>query len=254
MKSAFLVATITLVFCFVGVFAIYSSISQHDVPYRHQLHKQPNVTNFHNVSFKNTIKKSRLSSVQIVSIFPEQQMISTSSGTYFETYGNYFVVGVAHGLGGPCENTKIVVDGNVYDCKKYIFVDQNNDYAIIQIEKIENRTPIKIPQDLPKNKKWIKSLSLLNKVVYTGFPNNLGALTISGEIAGFSSSEHVYIISYAWQGSSGSGVFDHSGKYIGYVVAVDVGQTDLGVQILQNVVLVMPAFKIDWSKAVTEAE
>ena len=253
-KSAFVLVTVVSLLSIVGAFTVYSSISQHDVPYKHQIRDKSNVTNFHSVSFKNSIKKSRLSSVQIVSIFPEQQMISTSSGTYFESYGGYFVVGVAHGLGGPCENTKIVVDGNVYDCKKYIFVDQNQDYSIIQVEKISNRKPIKIPQDLPKNKKWVKSLSLLNKVVYTGYPNNLGALTISGEIAGFSSSEHIYIISYAWQGSSGSGVFDHSGKYIGYVVAVDVGQTDLGVQILQNVVLVMPAFKIDWSKAITEAE
>lgn len=253
-KSAFIIFTVSLFFSVIGAFAIYSTISQYDLPYRTEIRNNTNVSSYYNVSLKSTIKKSRLSSVQVVSIFPEEQMISTSSGTYFESYGSYFVVGVAHGLGGPCENTKIVVDGTVYDCIKYIDIDQNYDYSIIQTEKIKNRTPIQIPQDLPKNKKWLKSLSLLNKVVYTGYPNNLGALTISGEIAGFSSSEHVYIISYAWQGSSGSGVFDHTGKYIGYVVAVDVGQTDLGVQILQNVVLVMPAYKIDWTKAITEAE
>tara|TARA_B100000886_G_scaffold218990_1_gene152015 strand:+ start:1575 stop:2360 length:786 start_codon:yes stop_codon:yes gene_type:complete len=253
-KSAFVILTISFIFSVIGVFAVYSTLSQHEVPYNHQIRDNTNPSNYYNVSFKNTIKKSRLSTVQVVSIFPEEEMISTSSGTYFESYGSYFVVSVAHGLGGPCENTKIVVDGSVYSCIKYIEVDQNYDYAIIQTEKIKSRKPIKIPQDLPKNKEWLKSLSLLNKVVYTGYPNNLGALTISGEISGFSSSEHVYIISYAWQGSSGSGVFDHSGKYIGYVVAVDVGQTDLGVQILQNVVLVMPAYKIDWTKAITEAE
>ena len=62
------------------------------------------------------------------------------------------------------------------------------------------------------------------------------------------------MISYAWQGSSGSGVFDSKGKFVGHVVAVDVGQTEFGFQILQNVVLVVPAFKIDWSKVITESE
>ncbi len=103
-------------------------------------------------------------------------------------------------------------------------------------------------------KQWIKSYSILNKVVYTGYPNTLGPLTISGEIAGFSPSQHAYMISYAWQGSSGSGVFDHSGKYIGYVVAIDIGQTEHGIQILQNVVLVVPAFNVDWNKTITESE
>ena len=253
-RSGFKITSAVVIIGFVASFATYSTIVQHSIPYRHQIQAATNISDYHNVSLKKAIKKSKQSSVRIVSILPEEQLISTSSGTYFESYGGYFVVGVAHGIGGPCESTKIVVDDIVHDCKKYIYVDQNQDYSIIQVEKIENRKPIKIPQDLPKNNQWRKSLSLLNKIVYTGYPNNIGALTISGEIAGFSSSEYIYAISYAWQGSSGSGVFDHSGKYIGYVVAVDVGQTDLGVQILQNVVLIVPAYKIDWIKAITEAE
>ena len=45
-----------------------------------------------------------------------------------------------------------------------------------------------------------------------------------------------------------------TGKYIGYVVAIDVGQTEMGVQILENVVLVMPAYNIDWLAAIIQAE
>ena len=93
----------------------------------------------------------------------------------------------------------------------------------------------------------------MNKLIYTGFPNTIGPLTITGNVAGFGGSEYLYIISYAWQGSSGSGVFDKNGKYIGYVVAIDVGQTEFGIQVLENLVLVAPAFKVDWSKTITEA-
>ena len=62
------------------------------------------------------------------------------------------------------------------------------------------------------------------------------------------------MLSYAWQGSSGSGVFDENGKYIGYVVAIDIGKTEHGIQILQNVVLVVPAFNVDWTKTITDSE
>ena len=252
-KSIRIIFAALLVFS-VTTLVFYSTYSQYSVPYRHQIQNSSNASSYYNVSHSRTIKKSRQSTVQIISIVPDRGMISAFSGTYFESAGGYFVVSVAHGISGPCENTKIIHKENVYDCKKYIHIDPATDYSIIQIEQIPDRVPIKIPRDLPKNRQWIKSFSLLNKVVYTGFPNNLGPLTIGGEIAGFSSTEHAYVLSYAWQGSSGSGVFDHSGKYIGYVVAIDVGQTELGFQILQNVVLVMPAYKIDWTKAITEAE
>ncbi len=253
-KSASKFVLLMSLVSFAAAGVTYSIVTQNDIPYRYQIRDSSNVSSYYNISLKKAIKKSRESTIQIVSIVPDEGMISTSSGTYFESYGGYFVVGVAHGIGGPCEHTKIVADGKLYDCKKYIHIDQGVDYSIIQIDKIQTRVPIEIPKDLPKNKQWIKSFSLLNRVVYTGYPNNLGPLTISGDIAGFARSEHAYVLSYAWQGSSGSGVFDHSGKYIGYVVAIDVGQTEFGVQILENVVLVMPAFRIDWEKAITEAE
>ena len=244
------VAASTLFFLFV----FYSVYSQYSIPSKKEIQNNKNVSSFYNTSYRSTIKKSRLSTVQIISMVPDEGLISAFTGTYFEAYGDFFVVSVAHGIHGPCEYTKIVFDDKLYSCKKYIYVDTHVDYSIIQIDEILERKPIKIPRDLPKNKQWIKSYSILNKVVYTGYPNTLGPLTISGEIAGFSPSQHAYMISYAWQGSSGSGVFDHSGKYIGYVVAIDVGQTELGLQILQDVVLIVPAFNIDWTKVITEAE
>tara|TARA_R110001592_G_scaffold153762_1_gene382512 strand:- start:406 stop:1191 length:786 start_codon:yes stop_codon:yes gene_type:complete len=237
-----------------ALFVFYSVSNQYSIPNKKEIQNNKNISSFYNTSYQSTIKKSRLSAVQVISMVPEKGMISAFTGTYFEAYGDFFVVSVAHGIHGPCEHTKIVFDDKLYNCKKYIYVDAHADYSIIQIDEILERSPIKIPRDLPKNKQWIKSYSILNKVVYTGYPNTLGPLTISGEIAGFSPSQHAYMISYAWQGSSGSGVFDHSGKYIGYVVAIDVGQTELGLQILQDVVLIVPAFNIDWTKVITEAE
>ena len=55
------------------------------------------------------------------------------------------------------------------------------------------------------------------------------------------------MFSHAYGGASGSGVFSASGKYIGHVVAIDVGRTEFGVDVLENIVIVVPAFNIDWS-------
>ncbi len=252
-SAARLAAIATLFMLFTG-FVFYSTMSSYDVPYRHQIQKDDNISKHYTVSHRKAIKKSRESAVQVFSIEPSQGLLSTFTGTYFESFGSYFVITVAHGIQGACEDTKIVYKTDFYDCKKYITVDNQIDYAIIQVDKIEDRKPIKIPSDIPKNKQWILSYSLLNKLIYTGYPNTIGPLTISGEVSGFANSEYIYMISYAWQGSSGSGVFDSKGKFIGHVIAVDVGQTEFGFQILQNVVLVVPAFKIDWTKIITESE
>jgi len=237
-----------------SVFATYSSIiSNQTVPLVYPA-SDSNISDYYPASFNKAIKKSRQSAVQIVSIEPNSGHLSIFSGTYFEAGGSYFVVTVLHGIAGECEVTKIIHQDQIHDCIKYITSDSMADYIIIQVEKMESRVPIKIPQDIPNNQQWKRTYSLLNKLVYTGYPNTVGPLTIDGEVSGFAGTDYLYMLSYAWQGSSGSGVFDKNGKYIGYVVAIDVGQTEHGVQILQNVVLVVPSFKIDWTKALTESE
>ena len=249
-RIAIVVAFLILVSCFV----FYSSMSDRSVPYQHQLQRDNNISKYYPVSRQKAIKRSRESAVQVLSMNPYKGFLSTFSGTYFESFGGYFIITVAHGIQGPCEHTKVLYGGDVYDCKKYITVDNHIDYAIIQIDKMDNRRAIKIPKDVPNSKQWIQSYSILNKLVYTGYPNTIGPLTISGEVAGFAVSQYIYMISYAWQGSSGSGVFDSNGKFVGHIVAVDVGQTEFGFQILQNVVLIVPAFKIDWTRVITESE
>ena len=91
-------------------------------------------------------------------------------------------------------------------------------------------------------------------MVYTGYPNTIGPLTFSGEIADVAGYRYIYVNSYAWEGSSGSGVFDSDGNFIGYVVAVDIGKNDYGVQILNNLVLVIPSFHVNWGKTITEVK
>ena len=125
--------------------------------------------------------------------------------------------------------------------------DESGDYAIILLgSKIDGATAVKIPQDLPNGSQWKQSYSILNKIIYTGYPNLIGPLTLRGDVVGYTQQEQIYVFSHAYGGASGSGVFSVDGKYIGHVVAIDVGSTEIGVDVLENIVIVTPAFNIDW--------
>ena len=65
-------------------------------------------------------------------------------------------------------------------------------------------------------------------------------------MVGYSREEYLYVFSHAYGGASGSGVFSEKGKYIGYVVAIDVGVNEYGTDVLENIVIVAPSYNIDW--------
>ena len=170
------------------------------------------------------------------------------SGTYFVANDKYYVVTVHHGIHGPCWLVTIIYESNYHKCKKFVEINEENDYVIIELENpIGGRTPVRIPEDLPHGNEWKRSYSILNNIIYTGYPNTLGPLTLRGDVVGYDHNEYIYIFSHAYGGASGSGVFTGKGKYIGFIVAIDVGATELGPDVLENIVIVAPAFNIDWS-------
>jgi hypothetical protein len=229
--------------------AIWSGIENSQMPTRETLRDDQNISRQLSYSERKVIAKSRQSSVRVMSMSVEGEGMSSMSGTYFTLLGHYYIVTVMHGIMGPCEFTKILVNGVSYDCVEYIALNTPNDYAIVEIEKIPSKKPVSILWDVPRGQQWTRAHSLLTKVFYTGYPNTIGPFTLRGEVIGYDElgGDYIYIRSYAWMGASGSGVFDENGKYIGYILAIDVGQTELGIQILDNIVLLGPSYKIDWT-------
>ena len=171
------------------------------------------------------------------------------TGTYFVASGKPYVITVHHGIQGPCWLVTIDHESTQVNCKEYILKDELRDYVIMELEKpISTRTPIRIPQDLPAGSLgWKDSYSLLTNIIYTGYPNTIGPLTLRGDVVGYAAEEYFYVFSHAYGGASGSGVFTREGRYIGYILAIDVGSTDLGIDILENIVIVAPSFNVDWS-------
>lgn len=199
-------------------------------------------------SHQKALKKSRQSAVNIISYNPLTGMMASSTGTYISVFDKKYVLTVMHGLVGSCADTKIVADNSVTNCAEFVTLSATHDYAIIRLsEDVPERTPVRVLRDIPHGHQWKKNLSVLKTVFYTGYPNNAGPLSFGGKIAGVTADDYLYVDSYAWAGASGSGVFSEDGKLIGYIMAIDVGETEFGIEVLENIIFVMPTYRIDWS-------
>jgi len=219
-------------------FASYSSII--DTKNRNPRNNTPTTT----ISGQNApiIKKSVDSAVRILStnLFDNDGGVtSTSSGTYFTHDGLYYVITSAHSLIGECLTTIIVADDFMFHCVDYIMVDHHKDVAIVQIERIFNRNPIKIDNVLYGENQIRYNTGIQEKTYYTGYPQGIGPLTFDGKIVSHTTQNETFFVnSYAWAGSSGSGVFNSNGMLIGIITAVSVANTEHGVDVMEDLIIV----------------
>ena len=158
-----------------------------------------------------TVNKSAASAVRIISR-DQSGMVAASTGTVFTHDDIFYIITVAHGIVGDCSTT-IVWSGksNFTPCLDIIAIDREADYSIMVIDKPIGVEAVELTSVLPRRKQWSKSVSLQNKIFYTGFPNSVGPLTISGRVVGLSDINYIFVHSYAWSGSAGSGVFSSGG-------------------------------------------
>jgi hypothetical protein len=105
---------------------------------------------------------------------------------------------------------------------------------------------VRIGDQSPRRKEWVAELATQNTVFYTGYPNDGGPYTFDGRIVGYNENTAVYVDSFGWSGSSGAGVFSQTGNLIGWVMALEVGDSYFGRQVLENFMWVIPLFKVDW--------
>jgi hypothetical protein len=121
-----------------------------------------------------------------------------------------------------------------------VFVDKKNDIAFIVVPEIKSRTAIRYRPQHRYDDRLIGT-----NITYTGFPSHHDLLTIRGYVA---SLEHEMVVTnmFGWFGSSGSGVFDQQGRYMGCVSGIDIGRFGFGTRIpLESIVWVAPVSQID---------
>ena len=196
-------------------------------------HHSEVVTNVH--SSLSSIEKS----VRKAAVKVEREDGGYGSGTLLRIKDVLVVVTAAHVVG---DFKTVSLIGQSSDVVKGSVIYRHNkrDIAFILPEKnISSRNPV---QFKPINR---RKSQIGNKITYTGFPNRHNLLTIRGAIAGYDSEEDVLLIqSFAWMGSSGSGVFDLSGKFIGVVSAIDVGVAYYP-QLIETMVWISPSWNVD---------
>ncbi len=232
---------------FISFLIVQGQIESTTIPPQSELTSYSNIDRTLSISQKKAVARSRNSAVRILSIDEENGTLAVSSGTYFKFKDTHYVLTTSHGVLGGCETVQIEADGELHQCISVLKRDERDDYVIMSVEHVFGRKPINFPRDFTSGREWGKALSILNKLIYTGYPNSMGPATVEGTVMAYTSDEYINMFSYAWSGSSGSGVFNREGKLVGYVMALDVGQTEFGVQVLENVLLVVPAYKVDFS-------
>ena len=243
-----LLVTVT-VGCALGVLTFWAiDRSLNYLPSVEEFQDPENISHHVSVVEQATLKKSRNSAVRVFSM-SEAGKVATSSGTYIKADGKYYILSVMHGLVGGCDVTGIWTEIEGFtECLNITHTNALVDYAFIEVDAIPSLTPVKIPRGLPSPLEWKGALANQTKTYYTGYPNSSGPLTFPGVVVGYAEGDYVYMNSFAWGGASGSGVFTVDGMLIGYILAIDVGQTDeYGTTVLENIVVVVPTFKIDWT-------
>jgi hypothetical protein len=249
MKIAARLIVVFLLGMIVSTSLVYSHLSINRVPNAREFKQLDSLTNAYPVASKTAIKRSIRSSVRIIALDVDSGRVSVSSGTYFKHDDLFYVLTVKHGIDHlECDFIKIEADGSLYSCDQIVSYDVHTDYVLMSVQEIVERKAINFPKDfVSKFREWKQTVSPLEPLIYTGFPNTIGPVTLSGRVMGMSPDEYVYFNSYAWSGSSGSGVFNSKGKFMGYIVAIDVGRTEHGMDVLENVILVVPHYRVDWS-------
>jgi len=205
-------------------------------------HSYETTSKHYDINQKQAIKRSVNSAVRVISMDLKSGNVSSLSGTYFTFDDKFYVLTSAHGIISKCDSLVIFHLEDYKNCIKIVKVDRNSDYAIFEVQEMPSRTAIKIPKALGS---WKKSYNLLDKTFYTGYPNSIGPTTWTGNISGFTG-DYLVVQTYAWSGASGSGVFDERGELIGIIMALDVGANEYGYQVLNNFVIVVPIWQIDF--------
>jgi S1-C subfamily serine protease len=182
---------------------------------------------------------SRNSAVQVRIEYPQASI--RGSGTYFKYKGHKMVVTAAHlyALGGgiPLVDEAMIVTPHEKVAGKLVYIDKISDIAIFKVPTLDSRKAAQFRRTA--------SYEIGSDVVYSGFPGANSLLTIPGRLSGDGFGTDIAMHSFAWGGSSGSGVFDEDGRYVGVVVSIMVGRGFQGRQLVGSIVYIAPANMID---------
>tara|TARA_Y100001937_G_scaffold27332_1_gene39252 strand:- start:5241 stop:5984 length:744 start_codon:yes stop_codon:yes gene_type:complete len=234
-----------LMLCALMIFTIYSSYTDtiQRLTVESVLSKKTQIVKPH-------LFKSINSAVKVISstgYYEKEGLTAASTGTYFTHQDHNYILTTAHSLVGPCETTIVISDAYMFQCLNVIVFNDDKDYAIFEVEQVFNRIPLTINQFLYDEKQTKMNITVHENIFYTGYPQGIGPLTFNGNIVSHKQQNGIfYANSYAWSGSSGSGVFNDNGSLIGIITAVSVANTEHGVDVMEDLIIITPLNILDF--------
>ena len=160
-------------------------------------------------------KRALASSVQIA-FLSEGQRIGGGSGNYFKHRGNTFILTAAHvAIAG--EKYDLVVEepiGVGQHKAKIVYINHDLDVAIMKLE-----TELSTIKPIKWKRKDYWDVKTGEDLFYTGNPLGIQKLSLRGNVAKVYS-DLILMQGFAYDGASGSAVFDRRGNVIGVVSAI----------------------------------
>ena len=237
-KNFIITASLLLVSCTGPVFPnsnsnLQAAQAQHKIEVQNSLGAVLEIVDAANLSLVE--KRTRQASVKVKSILQGGH----GSGTYMVAYGRRIVATAAHVVRN--EST-MLIEGRKDEAVigKVVYVNHDVDLAFLVVPEMKTRTAVRYRPQLRYNETLVGT-----NLTYTGFPSHHDLLTIRGYVAAL---EHNMIVAnmFGWFGSSGSGVFDDQGRYVGCVSGIDMGRFGGGYRIpIEEIVWVAPITSID---------
>tara|TARA_R110002020_G_scaffold37239_17_gene112603 strand:+ start:38091 stop:38822 length:732 start_codon:yes stop_codon:yes gene_type:complete len=223
----------------------YEKLHYKNIPFGIQLHEE--ISGNLPLSDRSTIFNSRNSTVKIYSTmaydYPPFISPIIATGTYV-FYGDKFYILTAAHVVNDCESLTFVTSADeIAPCFDIIYLNYDSDIALVELTgPLSDKTPVKLDNTINRSKDY----SIGEEIYYTGYPNDSGLLTIKGQIAGYTYDKFL-MQSYAWNGASGSGIFNTDGELIGVLSAIQVGYDGVSVELIESIVYGVPIAEIDFT-------
>jgi len=172
------------------------------------------------------------------------------SGTFFRLKEHSIVITAAHlfrnGQGELFASEGTIISPQEKVIGTLVYYDSRRDIAVFAVPHLESRTPANFSRS--------KRYRVGTEVVYSGFPGSNNLLTFIGILSGRGYNSNLAMQSFAWGGSSGSGVFDSRGDFVGVLVSIMIGRAHPHSQLVPDVVYIAPALGIDRKELIINLE
>jgi len=163
------------------------------------------------------------------------------TGTYFKYKGHSMIVTAAHlfifEVPTVLKSEAIITTPHEKVIGTLVYLDSITDIAVFKVTTLDSRKAAKFNRS--------PAYTVGQDVVYSGFPGENNLLTFHGVIIGQGYGTDLAIQAFAWGGSSGSGVFDENGRFVGVLVSIMVAPGFQGPQLIGSIAYVAPANLID---------